>query len=143
MQIQGLVQISERVFMMFTSSWVQITRNLIFDRLLQLSIKIQELEQSAPLNITKGRVKKSDFYHLGGEGWSARVNCHFLLFHFFVPNVLKIIFRHKSFSSIGSLANIKCGAAAILNDIASISSNEPDILHVQHHFLGFSKGKMH
>ena len=40
-------------------------------------------------------LKKSDNYHFFGGGGSARVNYHFLFL--FVPNVLKIIFGHKSF----------------------------------------------
>ena len=112
--------------------------------------------------INKGRVKKNDNFRLGGgEGLgSAGVNYHFL---FFVPNVLKITSRHKSFfkyrgrgagasqAPLWSLANIQCvaayimqgatnilhGATIILCSMARILSNVPEVLHVKHQFLNF------
>ena len=101
------------------------------------------------------------FFTYGGRGGAAGGNYHFLFF--FVPNVLNIISRHKHFfkyrgrGALWSFANIKCvaadimrGAAIILYSTASILSNVPEILHVQHQFfeiflsvLEFSKGKIH
>ena len=48
-------------------------------------------------NSIKEGFKKSDFYHLGGEGGQQGSIITFYFLFFFVPNVLKIISRHLSF----------------------------------------------
>ena len=42
---------------------------------------------------------------------------------------------HKALVQLTDLLLSLCGAAVILRGMASILSNMPDILHVQHHFL--------